>query len=79
MEVGGLLRQRAQVNARRLIAKLGRLKFVFPLASSGYCAIHWVVFHGFSIYVFSGALVFGAIAAITVAWLSDWFSSPSST
>ena len=60
------------VNARRLIARLSRFKLVFPVASAGYCAIHWLAVHNFSSYVFGGALVFGAVAAMAVAWLSSF-------
>jgi len=61
----------------RLIARLSKFKFVFTLSSSGYCAVHWLVGHNFSIHVFSSALVFGAIVAASVPWLSHWFSSSS--
>jgi hypothetical protein len=71
MGMNELLRQRAKVNARGLIAKLSTFKFVFTLSSSGYCAIHWLLTHSFSTYVFSGELVFGAMAAMAVAWLSN--------
>jgi hypothetical protein len=67
--------QRALVEARRLIDTLSRPKVMFTLSSSGYCAIHSLVIHDFSIYVFSGSLVFGAIAAIVVAWFSNRLSS----
>jgi hypothetical protein len=77
MEPRKLLKQRALVDARRLIAALSRPKGMFTLSSSGYCAIHSLVIHDFSIYVFAGGLVFGAIAAMVVAWLSNRFSSLS--
>ena len=79
METGASLQQRALMNAKRWIAKLSTFKIVFTLSSSGYCAIHWLATHNFSIYVFSGALFFGAIAATTVAWFSKRFSSSPST
>jgi hypothetical protein len=78
MKVSELLRPITLANARRSIAKLSRFKIVFTLSSSGYCAIHWLVVHNFSIYVFPGALVFGVVATMAVAWLSDWFSPSSS-
>ena len=59
------------------VGKLSTLKSVFSLSSSGYCAVHWLVAHNFSVYVFSNALVFGAIATMAIAWLSDRFSSSS--
>ena len=71
MEMSTSPRQSMAVNARRLIAKLSRFKSVFALSSAGYCAIHWLVAHNFSSHVFLGALVFGAMAAVAVAWLSD--------
>jgi hypothetical protein len=72
MEVSKSPRQGAMVNARRLIARLSRFKLVFTISSAGYCAIHWLAVHNFSSYVFGGALVFGAVAAIAVAWLSSF-------
>ena len=71
MEVSKSPRQSVVVNARRLVAKLSRFKFVFPLSSAGYCAIHWLAVHNLSSHVFLGALVFGVAAAVAVAWLSD--------
>jgi hypothetical protein len=71
MEVSTSPRQSVVVNTRRLIANLSRFKTVFPLSSAGYCAIHWLVVNNFSGHVFLGALVFGAMAAVAVAWLSD--------
>jgi hypothetical protein len=71
MEVSKSPRQSVVVNARRLVAKLSRFRFVFSLSSAGYCAIHWLVAHNFSSHVFLGALVFGVAAAVAVAWLSD--------
>jgi hypothetical protein len=55
------------VSAKALIAKLGEVKFAFTLSSLLYCAVHWLVAHDVSIYVFSGALVFGAVSATAVA------------
>jgi hypothetical protein len=72
MEVRESLRTRAVVNAGRLITKLSTYKIVFVLSSSGYCAIHWLVIHNFSAFVFSSALVFGAMAAMGVAWLANF-------
>jgi hypothetical protein len=71
MEVSKSPTQSVVVNARRLVAKLSRSEFVFPLSSAGYCAIHWLAVHNFSSHVFWGALVFGVAAAVSVAWLSD--------
>jgi hypothetical protein len=67
------------VEARRLVGTLRRPKVMFTLSSSGYCAIHALVIHDFSIYVFSGSLVFGAVAATGISWLSNRLSSPSSS
>ena len=71
MEVSTSPRQSVVVSARRLIEKLSRPKTVVSISSAGYCAIHWLVVHNFSSHVFLGALVFGAMAAVVVAWLSD--------
>jgi hypothetical protein len=82
MAVSELPRGKVSAGASRLIAKASRFRFVFTLSSSAYCAIHWLVTHSFSIYMFSGALLFGVIAtmaAMAAMWLSDWFSTPSST
>ena len=70
MEASNLPRRELMVNTRSLIDKLRKPKIVFTLSSSGYCAIHWLVSHNFSTSVFSRALVFGAIAAMAVVWLS---------
>jgi hypothetical protein len=72
MEVSKSATQGTAANARILIARLSRFRFIFPLSSAGYCAIHWLAAHNFSSYVFGGALVFGAIAAMAVAWLSSF-------
>jgi hypothetical protein len=65
--------QRAVVlqRAREAVVKLGRLKTVFTLASSGYCFVHWLLTHNFLPYMFLGALAYGTIAAATIAWVTD--------
>ena len=75
MEIGGSLPQRTWGNARRLVAKLSRVKSAFTLSSVAYCAVHWLLTHNFSAYAVSGALCFGALVATSVAWLSRRFSS----
>jgi hypothetical protein len=77
MEVSELLLRRVGENARRLMARLSRFKTVFTLASFAYCAVHWLLTHSFSICMVSGALVFGATVATSIAWLSGRFSSSS--
>jgi hypothetical protein len=72
MEMSKSPSQSVVVNARSPVAKLSRFKFVFPLSTAGFCAIHWLAVHNFSSHVFWGALVFGAMAAVAVAWLSDF-------
>ena len=79
MEVRALSARKGSVAVGGLIAGWSRIRLVFPLATSGYCAIHWLIAHNFSFYIMSGALVFGAVAAMAAAWLSDWFSPSSST
>jgi hypothetical protein len=71
MEVSKSPGQGAMISSRRLIARLSRFQFAFPLLSAGYCLIHWLAAHNFSSYVFGGALIFGAIAAMAVGWLSN--------
>jgi hypothetical protein len=63
------VRQRLLGGARRSITKLSSM---FTLSTSAYCALHWLALHHFSIYVLLGAMVFGTIATVIVAWLSDW-------
>jgi hypothetical protein len=53
------------------MVRLGRLKTVFALASSGYCFVHWLLTHSFSPYMLLSALACGAIAATTIAWATD--------
>jgi hypothetical protein len=77
MKARGLFKQRALLQAGKLMDTLSRPKVMFTLASAGYCAIHSLFIHDFSIYVFSGSLVFGAIAARLVSWLSHRLSSSS--
>jgi hypothetical protein len=74
MEMGELP-QRALGAARRLVVKLSGFKTVFTVSSLAYCAVHWLLTHNFSIYMLSGALVFGAIVAMSIAWLFRWVSS----
>jgi hypothetical protein len=65
--------QRAVVlqRAREAIVRLGGLRTVFALTSSGYCFVHWVLTHSFSPYMFLGFLACGSIAAATIAWMTD--------
>jgi hypothetical protein len=75
MDLSKLLNESFVANFKRLLAKLSAFKIVFALSSSGYCAIHWLVTHNFSAYMFSGALVFGVMVAIAVASLSNFVRS----
>lgn len=75
MELSGLLSHRHMANGKKVITHLGRVKLAFTISSLGYCAVHWVIFHGFSAYVISGAVVFGAFTATLVARISSWLSS----
>jgi hypothetical protein len=75
MELSNPLKHKYLVNARVLITHLGRVKLAFTISSLGYCAMHWLIFHGFSAYVLASAVAFGGMAAIAVARLSYWFSS----
>jgi hypothetical protein len=77
MKARELSKQRALVGARKLVDTLSRPKVMFTLSSSGYCAIHSLVIRDFSIYVFLGSLVFGAIAAMVISWLSNRLPSSS--
>jgi hypothetical protein len=74
------LRWGVLVSAKTWIAKLGVVKFTFTLSSLLYCAVHWFVAQDVSIFVFSGALVFGAVSATAVAlvlFLFTGIQSPS--
>jgi hypothetical protein len=75
MEIGRLPPQRVGRNAKSLVAKLSKFKPAFALSSSAYCAVHWLLTHNFSVYMVSGALLFGAVVATSLAWLSGRFSS----
>jgi hypothetical protein len=57
--------------ASELIVKLGRLKTVFTIASSGYCLVHLLLTHRFSPYVFLGAFAFGTAATVAIACATD--------
>jgi hypothetical protein len=46
---------------------LSRFKVAWTLSSSGYCAVHWLAVHNFSIYVLASAMVFGVITAMAAA------------
>jgi hypothetical protein len=72
MDLSKPLSQSFVENFKRLVVKLSTFRIAFALSSSGYCAIHWLVTHNFSAYVFTGALVFGVMAAIGVASLSNF-------
>ena len=67
MDLSELPKQKPVLNARKLIAWLSRFKVAFTLSSAGYCAIHWLAVHNFSIYVLASAVVFGVITAMAAA------------
>jgi hypothetical protein len=79
MEASKLPDPKCLAGAGKWLAKLSRFKILYMVSTSGYCAIHWLVTHSFSFYILSSALVFGAVAVMAAAWLSDWFSTPSQT
>ena len=76
MQLRDLLHPEHLARSKRLITHLGRVKLAFTISSLGYCAVHWVIFHGFSAYVLSGAVAFGTVAAVAAARLSYWLSPP---
>jgi hypothetical protein len=57
----------------RGLSKFGKVQTVFTIATSAFCALHWLISHRFSVYMIPGALVVGAAAA-TLTW---WFSNAS--
>ncbi len=75
MEIGEWVPQKAWGNARTLVARLSKYKTAYTLSTVAYCAVHWLFTHSVSVYMASGALVFGAIAATSIAWLSGRYSS----
>lgn len=75
MELSSLMRHKYVTYAKRAITHLGRVKLAFTISSLGYCVVHWLMFHGFSVYVLSTAVTFGAVAAMAVARLSYWFTA----
>jgi hypothetical protein len=74
MKMTELLKQKSQTSVGPFISRLGKFKTAFTVSSLLYCAVHWLSSHNFSVYVFSAALVFGALVATAVAGLSQWFS-----
>jgi len=77
VDVSGLVKQ----GALHLETSLARLSRSFTLSSAGYCAVHWLITHKFSLHVLPSALMFGAVVAVSVACLSAWLryrrSSPT--
>jgi hypothetical protein len=71
MALSNLLRHKHLATARTLATHLGRVKLVFTLSSLGYCAVHWFIYHGFSVHMMSSALAFGAITATAKAYVSS--------
>jgi hypothetical protein len=57
------------------MVRLGELKTAFAVASSGYCLVHVMLTHRFSVQVFLGAFAFGTAATIAIAWVTDRFRS----
>jgi hypothetical protein len=75
MELSSLMRDKYVAYAKRAITHLGRVKLAFTISSLGYCAVHWLMFHGFSVNALSTAMAFGAVAAMVAARLAYWFST----
>ncbi len=76
MKMFEMLEQKAQTRVAPQIIRLGKLKTAFTLSSFSYCAVHWLISHNFSVYVFSAALAFGGAVATATAWLSWRHSRP---
>jgi hypothetical protein len=78
MRLNQALKQGVMARGRKLIEAASGFRLVAMLATGAYCAIHLLTTHRFSVLVFAGALLFGAAAAMTAAWLSSRrFSEPS--
>jgi hypothetical protein len=70
MKMAELMNTKRLGTAAPVITVLGRFKTVFTVSSLGYCAVHWLVSHNFSIYVFTGALAVGGLVATAGVWIS---------
>lgn len=55
----------------RGLVKLGSVNTVFTIATTLFCASHWLITHRFSVYMVPGAVAVGGATA-TLAW---WFSA----
>jgi hypothetical protein len=78
MRISEAQKQGVMARGRTLVEAAAKFRLVAMAATGVYCAIHLLVAHRFSALVFAGALLFGAVAAVTAAWLSGrWFSAPS--
>jgi hypothetical protein len=75
MDLSNLMKHRYVAFAKKAIIHFGRVKLAFTISSLSYCALHWLMFHGFSVYVLSTAVAIGAVAAVAVARLSYWLSA----
>lgn len=76
MALADLMRNKHLANAQRLITHLGKVKLAFTISSLGFCTIHWLNYHGFSIYALSSAVVVGGMGATVASCLSYWLSRP---
>jgi hypothetical protein len=73
MDTNNLMRHRHVPFAKKAITHFGRVKLAFTISSLGYCALHWLMFHGFSVHILSTTMAIGAVAAVAVARLPCWF------
>lgn len=71
MELSSLLRHKHLARVGRVITHIGRVKAAFTVSSLGYCGVHWLISHGFSIHVLPSAVAFGGVTALVVACLSS--------
>jgi hypothetical protein len=52
------------------LSKFRKVQTAFTIATSLFCALHWLISHRFSLYMIPGALVVGTVAAMLTWWFS---------
>ena len=70
MEDSGLKRHNTLMNFGKTIVRLSK---PFTLASTVYCAVHWLIAHEISVHVFFRAVLVGGIMTLVLASLSTWW------
>ena len=68
------IRDRIATHTGRALQALSGVRMVGTAATMGYCAVHLATTHRFSPMMFAGAVMFGAVVAVTVTLLSGCLS-----